>query len=52
MWVDLIKKLYKNKTNFIPLDSEHFSIRSLIKNSDKNNIEKYITASGSLSQKI
>ena len=46
-WDLIKKKLYKNKTNFIPLDSEHFSIWSLIKNSDKNNIEKIIlTASG------
>ena len=36
----------KNKTNFIPLDSEHFSIWSLI-NNDKKLISKiYLTASG------
>jgi 1-deoxy-D-xylulose-5-phosphate reductoisomerase len=45
---DLIKKsLKKNKTNFIPVDSEHFSIWSLIKNKKKETIEKvFITASG------
>jgi len=45
---NLIKKdLNKYKTYFIPVDSEHFSIWSLIKNNKKNNFEKvYITASG------
>jgi 1-deoxy-D-xylulose-5-phosphate reductoisomerase len=45
---NLIKKdLKKYKTNFIPVDSEHFSIWSLIDNDKKNNFEKiYITASG------
>ena len=45
---NLIKKdLKKYKTNFIPVDSEHFSIWSLIRNEKKNNFEKiYITASG------
>ena len=45
---DLIQKnLQKYKTNFIPIDSEHFSIWSLIKNDEKQNIEKVIlTASG------
>ena len=45
---NLIKKdLKKYKTNFIPVDSEHFSIWSLIHNDKKNNFEKiYITASG------
>ena len=45
---DLIQRnLQKYKTNFIPIDSEHFSIWSLIKNEDKQNIEKVIlTASG------
>ena len=43
---NLIKKdLNKYKTYFIPVDSEHFSIWSLIKNNKKNNFEKvYITA--------
>ncbi len=45
---DLIEKnLLKNKTNFIPVDSEHFSIWSLIRNEPVKNIEKIIiTASG------
>ena len=45
---NLIKKdLRKYKTYFIPVDSEHFSIWSLLDNNKMNNIEKiYITASG------
>ena len=45
---NLIKKdLKKYKTKFIPVDSEHFSIWSLIRNEKKNSFEKiYITASG------
>ena len=45
---NLIKKdLKKYKTFFIPVDSEHFSIWSLIGDSKKHNFEKiYITASG------
>ncbi len=45
---DLIKKeLKKNKTNFIPVDSEHFSIWSLLPDNDFKNIKKiHITASG------
>ena len=45
---DLIKKnLIKNKTNFIPIDSEHYSIFKLIENCKITDIEKvYITASG------
>ena len=45
---DLIKKeLKKNKTNFIPVDSEHFSIWYALKGINKNLIEKiYLTASG------
>ena len=43
----LKKELKKNKTKFIPVDSEHFSIFSLLDNKNKNDIEKiYITASG------
>ncbi len=46
-WELIQKNLQKYKTNFIPIDSEHFSIWSLIKNEDKQNIEKVIlTASG------
>ena len=45
---DLIKKeLKKNKTKFIPVDSEHFSIWYALKDIDKKLIEKiYLTASG------
>ena len=45
---NLIKKdLIKYNTQFIPVDSEHFSIWSLINNSKYDNIEKiFITASG------
>ena len=46
-WNLIQKKLKKYHTIFIPVDSEHFSIWSLINNIDKKNIEKiYITASG------
>ena len=46
-WSIIEKELKKNKTKFIPIDSEHFSIFSLLNNNDSNNIEKiYITASG------
>jgi 1-deoxy-D-xylulose-5-phosphate reductoisomerase len=39
--------MLKHKTNFIPVDSEHFSIWSLLKNNEKSKIDKiYITASG------
>ncbi len=45
---DLIEKnLKKFKTNFIPVDSEHFSIWYALRDIDKNLIDKiYITASG------
>ena len=48
MWMDFSKKkLNYFKTNFIPIDSEHFSIFSLLKNHNVNSVEKlYITASG------
>ena len=40
-------KLNKYKTKFIPIDSEHFSIWSLIEKAKNNDIEKiFITASG------
>ena len=46
-WKFINNKLKKYKTNFIPLDSEHFSIWSLIKKSDHKMISKiYLTASG------
>ncbi len=39
--------LKKNKTQFIPVDSEHFSIWSLLNNNESEMIDKvYITASG------
>ena len=46
-WGLILKNLEKYKCNFIPIDSEHFSIMSLIKNENNKNIDKiYITASG------
>ena len=46
-WNLIEKELQKNKTIFIPVDSEHFSILSLIKNSTDEKIEEIIiTASG------
>ena len=41
------KELKKNSTDFIPVDSEHFSLWYGIQNLDINNIEKiFLTASG------
>ncbi len=46
-WNLIKRKLKKNNTEFIPIDSEHFSIYELIKNEKSENIKKiYITASG------
>ena len=46
-WSLISKQLKKYKTNFIPVDSEHFSIFDLIKKENKENIKKiFITASG------
>ena len=46
-WNLINNELKKNKTEFIPVDSEHFSIWSLLKNSKKEKIHKIIiTASG------
>ena len=46
-WQFIDKALIKNKTNFIPIDSEHFSIWKLLKNENIDNIKKiYLTASG------
>ena len=46
-WNFINKSLIKFKTNFIPIDSEHFSICSLLKGENINNINKiYLTASG------
>ena len=45
---DLINKgLKKNKTRFIPVDSEHFSIWSLLRGNKTSDVKRiYITASG------
>ena len=46
-WELIQKELKKHKTEFIPVDSEHFSIWSVIKDYHKTNVEKIIlTASG------
>ena len=46
-WNLIEKKLKKFNTEFIPVDSEHFSIWSLINNTNTKQINKiYITASG------
>jgi 1-deoxy-D-xylulose-5-phosphate reductoisomerase len=46
-WPLIKKELLKNKTEFVPVDSEHFSIWNEIKNININNIKKiYLTASG------
>ena len=46
-WELINRRLKKYKTNFIPVDSEHFSVWSLIRNSNYELIDKiYITASG------
>ena len=46
-WSLINTELKKNKTEFIPVDSEHFSIWSLLNNIKISNIEKiFITASG------
>jgi 1-deoxy-D-xylulose-5-phosphate reductoisomerase len=46
-WKMISDQLRKYKTTFVPVDSEHFSIWSLLNNTHNKNIEKiYITASG------
>tara|TARA_B100000579_G_scaffold230123_1_gene188552 strand:+ start:3614 stop:4789 length:1176 start_codon:yes stop_codon:yes gene_type:complete len=46
-WKFIKKELKKNNTNFIPIDSEHFSIWRLLKNENIKNVNKiYLTASG------
>ena len=46
-WSLIKKELDKYKVKFIPVDSEHFSIWSLMSNTKSSNIEKvFITASG------
>ena len=52
-WNLIRKDLEKYRTHFIPVDSEHFSIWSLLDNNKKNNFEKvYITASGGPFRKL
>ena len=46
-WEFINKLLIKYKTNFIPIDSEHFSIWTLLKNEKIDDVKKiYLTASG------
>ncbi len=46
-WPIIKKELKRSRTKFIPVDSEHFSIFSLLRDKKINDIEKiYITASG------
>ena len=45
-WTLINKELKKNKTKFIPVDSEHFSIWSLARDRYEDIDEVYITASG------
>ena len=46
-WNLISKELKKNKTNFIPVDSEHFSIWYGLNNYKSSNLDKiYLTASG------
>ena len=46
-WTLIQKELKKFKVKFIPVDSEHFSIWSLIENAKNKDVEKvFITASG------
>jgi len=46
-WPLIYKELIKHKTKFIPVDSEHFTIWSEIKNLNNKDIKKiYLTASG------
>ena len=46
-WQLIESALRKNKTKFIPIDSEHFSIWTLLKNQNIKNIKTiYLTASG------
>ena len=46
-WNLISKELKKNKTNFIPVDSEHFSIWYGLNNYESSSLDKiYLTASG------
>jgi len=46
-WPLIEKKIKKYKSDFIPIDSEHFSVWSLMNNVKSTNVEKvFLTASG------
>jgi len=46
-WSLIKKEMTKHKTNFIPIDSEHFSIWSLLNDTNKKKVDEIIiTASG------
>ena len=46
-WNLILKELVKNKTEFVPVDSEHFSLWYALKNIPSTQIDKvYLTASG------
>ena len=45
-WDLISKELKKNKTEFVPVDSEHFSIWYALKENTKNIHKIYLTASG------
>ena len=52
-WNLILSELKKNKTKFIPVDSEHFSIWYDLKNLKRESVEKiYLTASGGPFNKI
>ncbi len=52
-WNIILKELKKNNTNFIPVDSEHFSIWYGLQNLKTTNVEKiYLTASGGPFRKL
>ena len=52
-WNIILKELKKNNTNFIPVDSEHFSIWYGMQNLKVSNVEKiYLTASGGPFRKL
>ena len=52
-WKFIQRSLKKYNTKFIPIDSEHFSIWSIISNVEKKLIKKiYLTASGALLKKL
>ena len=45
-WNLIKKELDRNNTNFVPVDSEHFSIWYALRNSNQNIEKVYLTASG------